>query len=818
MLFWRAGNGYITFSKNLRNSRSLQWLVGTVTCYSSKPQTKPSVPMHDSNFQNPIIIDPCFQTVNWHPIIKSLLQSNRPPDSIRCAIQSIPALQVLFQDTKQICRFAQDLIKGNLYEYALDIIRLSNISGPQMRHNEYEQIVYQFAIREKWNFAHLMTNHAYNATGKWTLRLFNWHLRSSIGIQDYSFLEKASKELESTHFKPSRRTYHIIIEGHLQNSDLANARRALVAMQEAGFALDKSTYSLVLSNYPALGYNQSVEKQAFETLRNTGYTSDTMVLNGILQARIAALDIAGVLRLIKLIDVSPGGNSGSKEDADFLSTYDSIPSQPLSKIRPNKATFNIILTLLARRKGGISRLLVVYIAMDSMGFPPNAITVAAIILAYGNENRNDIALSIVYHLCEEHGLPVDKKNFLKLGSLTSIKDTITSFPGIMSVPPNIWIFNALLQNLLPSIGLSGLNIYFAILQSINIVPDPTTTQIVLTYLRQHHHTRPQILVQVLKTLTDFRSGESVLTVEHLNSIFASYIRRELDLLQPRSWNASSQQLRFQHTSKFSIDKISHQTRTFDPTAGIAYRSFPNKGVRTILKDMIKALCLRNVKSSRATFALRIRREGVIKRDIQAAQQVFDIMISRGIRPNKYHYSAMVETYAAIGMMDQAKQMMGRAYVDGVKPNLIMYSILIQGYARLGLPDLAKETFKEMIESGIRPDLAAIDSLIGAHWFVKRSKTARKMLLDLWPTEVPFPQELHAASLRDLIIYLRARRRDHRGVSLPKESENQRHRRWKLRVSLRKLLRDVKQWQRVETAVSWTQTGISWDYILHSNNV
>lgn len=823
MLIWKTGNDYSTLFKAIANHRApgrcfnLVRTPLSVIYFSSKHQNNPSDSQQDIDFHKAITTDLITKNGNWHSVVRNLIQSNASPDAIRHTLQNILSLKTWSQDTKPICQFVQALVKGNLHEYAVDIIRLSSMSGLQMRHNEYEQIVYQFSALGKWNLAHLVTKLAYNVTGKWSLRLFNWHLRSCIGIQNYSFLSRALNDIDGTSFKPSRRTFNLIIEGHLRNSDLANARQVLVAMQEAGFVLDKSTYSLVLSNYPSLGHNQSVEKQAFETLRNTGHASDTMVLNGILQARIAALDIAGVLRLIKLIDISPTGTakiSKEYEKIDFLSACDNIPSRPLSKIRPNKATFNIILTLLARRKGNTSSILVIYNAMKTMRFEPDAVTVASIVLAYGNENKSEVALSIVYKLCTGHGLPVDRKHFLALGSLIDIKDATTSFPGITSVPPNIWIFNALLQVFLPSVGLDGLQEFLKILQSVNIIPDFSTTQIILTYLREHHHARPQMLVEILQTLTNFRSGESILTVEHLNTIFASYINREIDLIRPHSWNASSQRVRFRHSPKFSIEKISHQTTMFDPTAGIAYRSFPRKGVRRMLRDMIKSLCLRNVKSSRATFALRIRREGVVKQDLEAARRVFDIMVSRGIRPNKYHYSALVEAYAGIGMMEQATQTMEKAYADGVKPNLIMYSILIQGYARLGLPDLARTTFKEMVESGVRPDLAAVDSLVSAYWFIKRSKAARSILLDLWPTNIPLPEDLRTASLRDLVVYLRAQRKDYQEVSLPKE----RYRQEKLKASLGEILRDVKKWQRVEEAVSWTQTGIAWDYILHPNNV
>lgn len=825
MLFCKAGNDYSTLLKTISAHRSsgrssaLIRIYLSVSFYSSKPHLKSS----DTNTEShkTIITDLCSQSTNWHAVVQNLLRSNAPPDTIRYTFQNILALQTDPQSTKQICRFAQDMIKGDLHAYAIDIIRLTEKADLGMRHNEYEQIVYQFVTLKKWNLAHLVTSLAYRYTGKWTLRLFNWHLRSCIEIQDYSFLVTGLDEIDATSFKPSRRTFNLIIEGHLRNSDLANARQVLVAMQDAGFTLDKSTYALVLSNYPTLGHNQSIEKQAFETLKNTGHTSDTMVLNGILQARIAALDIAGVLRLIKLLDVSPSektGKIGESKGVDFLDAYDRIPSRPLAKIKPNKATFNIILTMLANRKSDVSRILVIYDSMKTMGFHPDALTVAAIILAYGNEGKSGVALSIVYNLCKCHGLPIDRESFLALGSLVDIKDAMVSFSGITSVPPNIWIFNALLRISLPSMGLSGLHKYLNLLKSVNIIPDFTTTQIILTYLREHHHARPQMLVEMLQALTNFRSGESILTVEHLNTIFASYIHRELNLSRPRSWNATSQQVRFGQNPKFYIEKISHRTRIFDPTAGIAYRSFPKKGVRSMLRDMVKSLCARNVKSSRATFALRIRREGVIKRDILAARHVFDIMVSRGIRPNKYHYSAMVEAYTGIGMMEQAKQMMEQAYNDGVKPNLIMFSILIQGYARLGLPDLAMDTFKEMVQSGIVPDIAALDSLVGAYWFIKRSKTARNILLDLWPAEIPFPEYLGTASLRDLIVYLRTQRKDQRRNPPPKNFHNQRFHRRELRIPLQDILRDVREWQRVETSVTWMQTSIPLDYILHLNDV
>ena len=830
-MLWRAGSGYrhleqTLASKIIFSDFSFRWFsIPAHVRQAPSFQELPELPIENPKFRftgkvpRSLLSKFPIETASFLSVVEKLSVTNVPREKILATLKASSCGSEILSKAKRTCTFSQEMIQAACPDYAMHVLNVANRLGLVLPHNQYEQIAYQLALRNHWRYLRAVTTMAHNMTGSWTVRLLNWAIRSYIETQEYGLLDAVLAEFDRYQLKPTRRSYHLLVEGHLRNSDLSRARDCLVHMQGSGFVMNGSTYIVVLNAYRSLGQNDAVEGQAFQTLQGTGVTSDTMILNGIMKLRIDAGDVPGALRVLQLFTTPPdpdgdggwvNGDDGQREGGS--SSAESVNSS--SYCVPDRATFNILLMLLARHKGQLDNVFRVYHQMISAGHQIDADTVTAIVAAYSTDNRMGSALSLVYEMCKHHNLSVDRNEFHLLRPLTETID-----PGLkeaLSVCPNTDVFNALLRAVLPEKGLVGMRRVLRIMRQASFLPEASTIQIILTYLHDVHYMDPRGLLKVLRILTGFPAHEASLTVHHLNTILRSLIRREIDIIRTNSWNASAQRVRFGHMPRFSSRRLSKVATEFDPTAGISLDSFQRR-IAKLSRPIIETLVDRHVMSDRMTFALRIRRDAVVKLNIESAKRAFDIMVSRGIRPNVYHYSALIEGYASLGRMEEARNVMERASLAGVKPNVIMYTILINGFGRLGQPDLAQQTFTEMVAGGVRPDFAAVDAVVSAYWFVKAYKNARSLLLDLWPLVAPFPPELQGAPLRNLIQYLRA----HRGSPPTKttrrvESRRERLRRIAVRRTMSRTLSEIEQWQQVEEALSWAKADVGLGYMLHGD--
>ncbi|KAF8501890.1 hypothetical protein JB92DRAFT_2975118 [Gautieria morchelliformis] len=810
-MLWRAGSGYRPFprpivAKSILSDLPSRWVSLPVHTNEALPSHKPpgEPPIENVHFRFTGKVSRALlskfppETAAFVSVIEELSVRNLPRGRILATLQTLSSEFDILSSPKRTCALVQQMVQAGFPDRAMHILNIAHSVGLVLPHNQYEQIAYQLALRNYWRYLRIVATMARRMTGSWTVRLLNWAMRSYIETQEYGLLSAALGEFERCQLKPTRRSYHLLVEGHLRNSDLSRARDCLVGMQGAGIDMNESTYIVVINAYRALGPNDTVEAQAFQALQGTGGTSDTMILNGIMKLRIDAGDVPGALRVLTLFTLSPDSDNGAGRPPCL----------------PDKATFNILLMLLARRKGQLNNIFRIYHQMTSAGHQADTDTVTALVVAYSTASMTGSALSLVYDMCKHHHLSVDRNEFNLLGRLTEV--TEPNLDQVCSVSPNSDVFNALLRAVLPQKGLIGMRRVLRIMRQASVLPDATTIQIILSYLHDAHHISPRSLIKVLAVLINFPAYEASLTVQHLNTILRSLVRGELDIIRTSSWNASAQRVRFGHVPRFSSQRLSKVAPNFDPTAGISLDSFQRR-IGKISKPIVENLLERQVMSDRMTFALRIRRDAVIKLDIRSAERAFDIMVARGIRANGYHYSALMEGYVLLGRMEDARNVIERAFLAGVKPSVIMYTILINGFGRLGQPDLAKQTFTEMVARGVKPDFAAVDAVVSAYWFVRAYKTSRNLLLDLWPLVAQFPPALQGAPLRELLAYLRT----HRGSSPTKtarapESRRERLRRIAVRRTMRRTLSELEQWQQVEEALSWAKADIGLGHMLQAD--
>ncbi|KAI0931922.1 hypothetical protein AcW2_000693 [Taiwanofungus camphoratus] len=669
---------------------------------------------------------------------------------------------------------------------ALQVLILAHALGCKLKQNAYEGVAHELATGRQWRLVCFLVKLGLRHTGRTTVRLLNWRTRALVEIQHFTSLDGVLERFKADNLKPNRRTFHLLISGHIRNRDLARARHYLSAMQEAGYRIDGSTHALIVSVYRSLGPDHAVMAQALKVLRDVDNRSATIVLNSLIQLSLDSHDMPGALRFLSMcnqptVDLGQPPDLGeniTREGGDVTQRL-TDPLTPLGSQQEcsppislyDAATFTILINHLAR-ECDLSRALQVFRRMNAAGVQPDSGIAAALVRAHFAGGQAGVAVRIVADMCKGYGAP--HALFHSIGLVRAPPDGLSFH--LSRVPPTTVVFNALLQGVLETHGLNGMRVVQHIMRTCGVRFDEHTIHIFLSYLSKVEDARPREIIRLLKGKW---TREITTTLQHLHAVMRPLLRREKKLLRYSNQKASTADV-VQHRANVlsAAGKISGVAKTLDPSAGIA---FPRAtSYRALLRPVLHRLRSHRVRSDKATFAFRIKHDAIVKGDLEMARRSFQAMIDRGIHPNEYHFAALMEGYAQAGQTHQVMELMRSAAAFGIHPNVKMYTILIAGYAGQGRTAQALRVFRDMITEGIKPDVIAVDVLIQGYLTAGAFMAARRVLLHLWPTIADFPAELQQAPLKELVRRFRSLNQGPRNASERLSKQRQRMLRWKVK--------------------------------------
>lgn len=656
-------------------------------------------------------------------------------------------LQDLLREPGRVVALAVKLSRTRQPQRVLRVLALAHILGCKLAQHGYESMAYHLARAKHWSLVASLVELARRHSGATTLRLLNWRTCALVKIDDFAALDRVLDIFEQEQVKPDRRTYHIIIAGHLRNRDLARAKRCLASMEEAGFEANASTHSLIIASYRQFGLAKSVQQKALEVLYETDDRSATNIVNSLVQQSLDKDDIQGAMRYFALFDANSTPGTGR----DSIPPGRGLPSEELGDVRSLRTpsqdvyTFTILINHLAKQ-GNLSRVLHILGRMRESDIEPDSSIAAAVIHAHFAAGKALEAVQIVASMCLARGVPY--KLFRPLGLTANIGNKQPLLPT--AIPLTAEVFNALIRGSLAVRGVSGMAIVLRIMQWCRVKPDATTAHILLQYLDQVERVSPRDIIQHFRYLLP----EHVIpTIQHLNVILSSNQRREallrhkMDLKPPVE---SSTPSKGDETESSEWDRISGTTEnSYDPAGGLEIPRWLS--CRSRARPVLDSLSTREVRSDRATYALRIRHDAVIKRDLDTAKETFQAMINRGLHPNKFHFAAVMEGYAVRGDVDGAMAVMDSALREGIRPNVEMYTILITACTRSKQPRRAYRIFQAMLAKEIAPDVTCVLALTQSFFVARKAGDARRILLKLWPTVVDVSEGLDTtAPLKDLM--------------------------------------------------------------------
>ncbi|KAG6832438.1 hypothetical protein H0H92_001484 [Tricholoma furcatifolium] len=671
--------------------------------------------------------------------IESLLLDNAKDKNVIHHIKKSSELLQHTTDREQARKIAEALAATRHPLQSLRFLQIAHILGCKHKDNAYECVSFCLSQQKNWAGVLSTVSLAQEHRGRLSSRLLNWRTRAEVETEKYQALQHTLDDFRESNSKPTRRTFHLVLSGHIRNRNLVKAKKTLQEMADAGFPPDETTHAIIATHYRRLGKDPDVETQSLEILPSLRPTTAVAVLNSLITLRLDAHDIEGALRLTTLFcrpNVDP--IISVMTDGAGWTNLQNISNIPAS-IVPNAATYSVYINWQAARSN-LHGALQIFRAMLATQTPVSPGVVASLIHALYAGGKGDIAVRMVTKMCNQVSAPFFNRLYT-----SQIHDDIPWSP--IGIPPTIRVFNSFIKGVLSTHRIRGMETVLKIMHDNKVIPNAATLEILLRHVQRFERGYAPLLGRIVKKLS---SHDLSPNLRHMHIVLASILRRKRNLIYRFGWDNSA--AKFSSTRKtpmrYPNDQLADEADFFDPMAGIDLSSALGRHVQS--SSIIDSLRSRDVKSDSAMFALRIRHDALVHSDLGAAKEIFDVMLDRGISPNEYHFSALMEGHTRAGDMQSALDVMETANQAGVKPNAIMFTILIVGYAHKGNPNKAIRTFEDMISTGIAPDVASIDAVTSAFFMIGAYEMAKTVLRTLWSSIQPLPPEHTHMSLKRLI--------------------------------------------------------------------
>ncbi|KIY45489.1 hypothetical protein FISHEDRAFT_7193, partial [Fistulina hepatica ATCC 64428] len=672
-------------------------------------------------------------------------------------IRTSSYLNKYFANRSKAALLAQEIATTSFPEDVYHVLSSAHDFGCVFKQTAYENVCHQLSVAHKWNLITAIVDLGIRHTGSTSLRLLNWRARALIETQRFAPLQTYLDEFTTHRILPDRRTFHLLITGHIRNHDLRHAAFYLRLMEQHGYPATPETHGLITSFYRSLGSEPGIEAAAIEHLPHMSKHTGTAVLNALIQYRLDAHDYTRARRLLSLFRRDHVVSIAEALDVGGASEDYVIPGSHIV-LYPNADTFTIFLNLMAVRKN-LAGALSILRGMIASSVRPEACTVTSLVHVLFSTGHNAAALHLIQGICNSSS----QSWFAELNRLAPLGPRHLGLPvdislGDTKIVLGLQTFNAFLRGMVKTSGLIAVAPVIQIMLAHNCRPNDATLEIVLRHL-ERSSASPNMLLRVLSNMcvTDVRP-----TLRHVHVVLQAVLRREKFLqcgsscLPPPS---NENRTHLDTARRIAVtDPAIPGLDPVQPTAGlVGQRDFPGgQPHRRALRWALASISARGVRMDMALLASRMRHEAVGQGSVRRVNALFQELLRLGMHPTEYHIAALMEGHALAGDMATAWRTMERSAVEfGVRPNVVLYTILISGHARAGEAERALQTFEEMVETGVRPDVPAIDAVVGAFTMKGSRDFARGLLRSLWHYIEPFPQKLERAGVSVLVRRFRA---------------------------------------------------------------
>ncbi|KAK7064136.1 hypothetical protein R3P38DRAFT_2822654 [Favolaschia claudopus] len=718
------------------------------------------------------------------------LFSKTPQNSYRVKqLETSPELAEYFLDQTNLLDLLYELASSKRPQNALLAINISRRLGHEVDMTAYETVVRRLGVLEEWALVLRVIQSAWHNVHRSTPALLNWRARALLETQHYVALNSIFDLFKLNDLSPTRLTYHLVLSGYIRNHDLAGARECLRDMADAGFPPDASTHALIATLYQKIGPDEQVKEAGIQSLPYIHARTATHMMNSLMQLRIRIFDLDEVLHLLSAFDQRKSGvlalmlaASRTRHDETVLnpSTYRTYPVT----VQPDAVTFAMFIDYFADLQE-LAHCLSVLDHMVSANVEPTMRTATSLIRAYFLTGQGGSAVRMIAAMCD----PATTSPAM-FQNVPSPDGHALPFDVTRLGPPTRAVFNHFLRGVLSTHGLPGAHTVLRLMRCNGVKPDSRTSEIITSHTHKHERAQPRVLMRMI------RKHSPRFTLQEAHIVLASTLRYQKFLVDGVGWDVVA--ARFSRSRTAGVRAVPEEALSTvqpvsDPVAGL--RLPPRARQRGTFRAIEQSLSDRGIKSDRATIALRIRHDAVVRGDMDSATEVFQDMLTRGLHPNQYHYSALMEGFVKAGDFESAVDVMKAASKARFEPDVLMFTILIVGYARRKDPEMALRIFRRMVSAGIKPDVPVIDAVSSAFFFVGAYEMSHRVLISLWEHISPLPPQIEHTSLKSAAVYFRSL---HRGQQQGSKKTSKEFRK-SLYRAIASLMQDWRVFKRKESS-------------------
>jgi hypothetical protein len=561
-----------------------------------------------------------------------------------------------------------------------------------------DQWASQLAREQKWDLIiSLLSPWAFpieSFTPYTILRLIEAH----IGLGDTAKVPSLFRLYAELGLDPPPRVYSLLVQSHLKLGDLDTARNLMKQSLKSTKADDVTTQLAILKGYRELGRDIALEERVVEALDGMEERSQVALLHALIRLQLDSGDDLGARNLLRRFDSGLWNRLLYKSDTRESQKIEAkLPASP----QTHYLAFRLIASTMS-----FDQLSQVWEKMKSESMPINDQFVRILVKALARLSRIDVAQSLFN------------------------PSAVDSTP-LMSLPetykPKALAMNTLLKESSRIGGWKGLETTLKLFRSRGVNPNEETLEIVLGSIRDNITANPTVLANLTNAIIG-RSPNIKPTVDHLDLLLAQAVRA----------HARAEQVSSRPANVGNIFSLSDENSTA-AEAGLKV----NDPFKLAIRSMLNSLRSRGVRSSARSLATRLRFDaqrhassplGTSMTTAPSPRAVWDDLITRGYKPNKRHFLALMKGYADFGHMVECEDIVILAKEMGIEPTRGMWMVLMNAYGTRRKPwfnlSRSEKAFHAIRQSQQGLDLTAICSMIGIYYRGGQRQSAVDLALRL----------------------------------------------------------------------------------------
>lgn len=496
--------------------------------------------------------------------------------------------------------------------------------------------------------------------------------------------------------EPPPRAYVVLVQAHLGLGDLDTARKVMTRSLRGNKTDEVSVQLAILKGYRELGRDVALEDRVLEALDGMEQKNQAAMLHALIRLRLDAGEVMAAKDLLRRFDcdywVSMAGLKRAKDTTARL----------LTDTQTHYLAFRMLAPSMSMEQLERS-----WEYLQSNSVPTTDQFVRVLIDTLVRLNQISTARDLL------------SGKALEGGPAISLPETYRPGPVIL---------NTVLEHSSTE-GWKGLEKGLKLFRSLDIKPDEQTLNIILAYVRDNITRDPTALANLANSIIR-QSTDIKPTIDHMDTLLAQAVRAHA------------------RASQLAASSTTEPEPTFNPSDEISTTAQAGLNARdpfhSAVRSMVQSLRARGVRSMSRSLATRLRYDAQTHTRLQRTEEgmtkapsvraVWDDLISRGYKPDKRHFLALMKGYADSGHMTECEDVIILARDLGVEPTRGMWMVLMSSYGRARNPwfDLTKseKAFHAIRTSEQGLDIPAVCAMIGIYQRGGRRQAAVDLALRL----------------------------------------------------------------------------------------